>query len=74
MLSLPVYIIDCEYDEEEDDEKTAFTAAFENTLSSAKLKKPYNPQGATAATPINVKLEEEKKFLEKEKEAFAKKA
>jgi hypothetical protein len=30
------------------------------------LKKPYNPQGATAARPLNVKLEEEKKVLEEE--------
>jgi hypothetical protein len=31
------------------------------------LKKPYYPQGATAARPPNVKLEEEKKALEEEK-------
>jgi hypothetical protein len=60
MLPLPAFILDCEYEEDDPDEKTAFESAFESILLSATLMKPYNPQGATAAMPLIVKLEEEK--------------
>ena len=38
------------------------------------MKQPYNPQGATAARPQNVKLELEKKALEQEKVSLMKMA
>jgi hypothetical protein len=53
-------MLDCEYDEEDPYEKTAFAYAFTNILVSARDKTPYNPQSASAAAPQNVKLEEEK--------------
>jgi hypothetical protein len=58
---LPTFFLDCHYDDEDEEEKNAFDASFMNTLITATLKPPYNPQGATAATPKNVKLEEENK-------------
>ena len=66
-FALPAFFLDCRYDEEDDEESAAFKASFENILISAKIKAPYNPQSATAAMPINVRLEEEKKQLEEEK-------
>jgi hypothetical protein len=70
-LSLPTYFLDCHYDEEDNEETTAFNLSFENILCSAKMKVPYNPQGATAAKPLNAKLEEEKKQFEEERKQFA---
>ena len=66
-FALPTFFLDCKYDEFDEEEKIAFTCSFENTLASARIKKPYNPQDAIAARPQNVKLEEEKKQLEEEK-------
>ena len=66
-FALPAFFLDCKYDEEDEEETAAFRASFENILISAKIKAPYNPQKATAAMPINVRLEEEKKILEEEK-------
>ena len=70
--ALPIFFLDCHYDEDNDDEKTAFAAAFTNTIISAKQNEPYNAQGATAAKPKNVKLEQEKKALEEEKVSLVK--
>jgi hypothetical protein len=69
---LPTFFLDCHYDEKDQEEKTAFSVSFENTLISARMKQPYNPQAATAARPQIVKLEEEKKQIEEEKASFAK--
>ena len=66
-FALPAFFLDCRYDEDDEEEKAAFRASFENILISAKIKTPYNPQNAIAAKPINVRLEEEKKHLEEEK-------
>ena len=66
-FALPAFFLDCKYRERDDEEKAAFRASFENILISAKIKTPYNPQSATAAMPVNVRLEEEKKNLEEEK-------
>jgi hypothetical protein len=52
MLALPTFILDCEYDEDNDEEKAAFRAAFENILVLARLKQPYYLQGATAVSLI----------------------
>jgi hypothetical protein len=71
-FALPTFFLDCKYDEFDEEEKIAFTCSFENTLASARIKKPYNPQDAIAARPQNVKLEEEKKQLEEEKIFLAK--
>ena len=60
-LALPTFFLDCHYDENDEEEKKAFNAAFTNTLVTATLKNPYNPQAAFAARPLNAKLEEEKK-------------
>ena len=56
-LALPTFILDCEYDEDNDEEKAAFRTAFENILVSARLKKPYNLQGATAVSLLIAKHE-----------------
>jgi hypothetical protein len=56
-VALPTFFIDCHYDEDDEEEKNAFSAAFANALISARMKQPYNPQGATAAKPKNVELE-----------------
>ena len=66
-FALPAFFLDCKYDEDDAEETAAFRASFENILISAKIKTPYNPQNATAAKPINVRLEEENKQLEEEK-------
>ena len=65
MFSLPAFFLDCKYDEENKEEEDAFHASLENMLISAKLKTPYNPKDSTAALPMNVRLEEEKKILAK---------
>ena len=58
MLSMPAFFLDCSYDKTDDEETKAFNSAFENILTSAKMKDPYNPQGATAAKPLYAKLED----------------
>jgi hypothetical protein len=73
-LSLPTFFLDCRYDEEDEEETTAFNVSFANILISAMMKDPYNPQGAIAVKPLNAKLEEEKKRLEEEKVSLEKKA
>lgn len=67
-LSLPTFFLDCKYDEEDEEEKTAFTASFENILISAKMKEPYYLQGATAVPLLIAKLEWENRQLKEEKE------
>jgi hypothetical protein len=69
---LPTFFLDCHYAEKDQEEKTAFSVSFENTLISARMKQPYNPKDATAARPQNVKLEDEKKQLEEEKVSLSK--
>ena len=64
---MPAYFLDCKYDEEDDEEKNAFKSSLELVLISAKGKTAYDPQKATVARPLNVKLEEEKKELEEKK-------
>ena len=66
-LALPVFFLDCQYDESSNEEKAAFDASFMNILLSAKRKEPYNPQVSIAAWPLIVKLEHEKKELEEAK-------
>jgi hypothetical protein len=69
-FALPTFFLDCHYEEEVKEEKDAFDSAFTNILLSATAKLPYDPSGATAAAPKNVKLEEENKRLEDEKESY----
>ena len=73
-ITLPTFFLDCHYDEDDEEEKTAYDASFENILSSAKMNEGYNAQRANAAKPLHAKLEEEKKVLEEEKESLLKKA
>ena len=67
MFALPTYFLDCKYDKEDDEETNAFKSSLENVLISAKGKTPYDPEKATVARPLNVKLEDEKKELEEKK-------
>jgi hypothetical protein len=69
---LPTFFLDCKYDKNDKEETDAFIASFKNTLITATVKKPYYPQGATAARPLNIKLEEEKKELEEKKVSLEK--
>ena len=71
-LALPSFFLDCKYDEDDDEEKNAFKASFMNILISAKRKEPYNPKGKTAAMPLQVKLEEEKKEFEEKRVSLEK--
>ena len=61
---MPGFFIDCKYAEKDIEEKAAFEASFENILTAAKIKTPYDPKSATAAKPMNVRLEEENNILE----------
>ena len=73
-LTFPTFFIDCHYDDNDEEESTAFTSALDDCLIAAKMKQPYNPQVAIAARPQNVKLEQEKKQLEEEKVSLMKMA
>jgi hypothetical protein len=55
MLALPIFFLDCKFDEQDEEEKRAFNASFENILISARIKMPYNPQGATASPAFRAK-------------------
>ncbi|TNV78908.1 hypothetical protein FGO68_gene3194 [Halteria grandinella] len=62
--SLPVYCVDCFYDDRIDSEKDHFIGSLKNILTSSKSLSPYKPDRVQAQKTEIMKLEEGKKQAE----------